>query len=70
MTKKKKKVVKAEKFLNHDYYFSTVWPYLTPSIKNNILNIIAEGKGIIPYEIIIDMNSFFLKPDKEYLGEN
>ena len=64
----KKKAVKAliEKFLNHHYYFSTVWPYLTPSIKNNILNIIAEGKGVIPYEIIIDMNSSFLKPDKEF----
>ena len=64
----KKKAVKAliEKFLNHHYYFSTVWPYLTPSIKNNILNIIAEGKGIIRYKIIIDMNSFFLKPVKEF----
>ena len=64
----KKKAVKAliEKFLNHHYYFSTVWPYLTPSIKNNILNIIAEGKGVIPYEIIIDMNSSFLKPDKKF----
>ena len=64
----KKKAVKAliENFLNHHYYFSTVWPYLTPSIKNNILNIIAEGKGIIRYKIIIDMNSFFLKPVKEF----
>ena len=63
-----KKAVKAltENFLNHHYYFSTVLPYLTPNIKNNILNIIAEGKGIIPYEIIIDMNSFILKPDKEF----
>ena len=68
LTDDEKKAVKSltENFLNHHYYFSTLWPYLTPSIKNNILNIIAEGKGIKPYEIIIDMDSFFLKPDKGF----
>ena len=30
------------------------------STKNKILDIIAEGKGIIPYEKIADMNSMFL----------
>ena len=34
--------------------------------KNKILEIIAEGKGVIPYEIIVDMESFFIKPDKEF----
>ena len=30
------------------------------------MEIIAEGKGVIPYEIIVDMESFFIKPDKEF----
>ena len=65
---KKKKAVKAftDQFFNHHYYFSTVWPYLTSKIKNKILDIIADGKGIILYEIIGDMNSLLLTPDKEF----
>ena len=30
------------------------------------MEIIAEGKEIIPYEIIVDMESFFINPDKEF----
>ena len=50
----------AEKFLNEHYYFSTVWSYLPINKKNKILEIIAEGKGAIPYETIVDMESFSL----------
>ena len=56
----------AEKFLNEHYYFSTVWAYLSVNKKPKILEIIAEGKGVTPYEIIVDMESFFIKPDKEF----
>ena len=56
----------AEKFLNYHYYFSTVYPYLPVNKKNKVLEIIAEGRGVIPYEIIVDMESFFIKPDKEF----
>ena len=41
-------------------YFSEVWKYLSDPQKNKILDIIAEGKGIIPYEKKADMNSMFL----------
>ena len=34
--------------------------------KDKILEIISEGKGIIPCEIIVDMESFFIKPDSEF----
>ena len=34
--------------------------------KNKILEIISEGKGIIPYKIIADMKSFFIKSDHEF----
>ena len=55
-----------EKFLNEHFYFSTVWPYLSFKKKEKILEIISEGKGIIPYEIIVDMESFFIKPENDY----
>ena len=46
-------------FLNQHYYFSTVWPYLNSQKKNKKnLEIVSEGKGVIPYEMIIDMHSF------------
>ena len=59
-----------EKFLNQHYYSSTVWPYLNSNKQNKILEIISEGKGIIPYEIIVDMESFFVKPDNEFWAES
>ena len=34
--------------------------------KNKILDIILEGKGIIPYEKIVDMNSMFLTPENVF----
>ena len=55
-----------EKSLNQNYYFSTVCPYLNSNKQNKILEIISEGKGIISYEIIADMESFFIKPNNEF----
>ena len=37
--------------------------------KSKILEIIAEGKGIIPYEKIVDMNSIFLTPENDVFFE-
>ena len=37
--------------------------------KSKILEIIAEGKGIIPYENIVDMNSMFLTPENDVFFE-
>ena len=59
-----------EKFLNEHFYFPTVWPYLSFKKKEKILEIISEGKGIIPYEIIVDMESFFIKPENEFWEKN
>ena len=49
-----------EQYFNQHYYFSTVWPFLNSKKKEKILEIVSEGKGIIPYELIIGMESFFL----------
>ena len=47
-------------------YFSEVWKYLSDQQKNKSLNIIAEGKEIIPYEKIADMNSMFLMLENNF----
>ena len=68
-TLKKEEKKAAEKltweFFNQNYYFSTVWPYLTQKLQEKILDIITSGKGIIPYELIVDMKSLLLMPDDE-----
>ena len=56
----------AEKFLNEHFYFSTVWPYLSLKKKEKILEIISESKGIIPHKLIVDMESFYIKPKTDF----
>ena len=51
--------------LNEHYCFCTVWPYLSLKQNNKILEAISEGKGIIPYKIIVNMKSFIIKPENE-----
>ena len=53
-------------FLNQHYYFSTAWPYLNSQKKEKISEIVSEAKGVIPYEMIIDMQSFFITPKKDF----
>ena len=55
-----------EKFLNEHYYFSTIWRYLSFKKKEKILDIIAEGKGVVPYELIVDVQSFFIRPENDF----
>ena len=68
LTLQEKTAVKnlAEKFLNKHHYFSTIWPYLSINKKKKILEIIMEEKGVIPYEIIVDVEYFFIKLDKDF----
>ena len=72
LTIEEKNAVKklTEKFLNEHYYFCAVWPYLSLKKKDKILEIISEGKEIILYEIIVDLESFFIKPENEFWGKN
>lgn len=67
-TLEKGKVEKlTRQFFNQDHYFSTIWLYVSPNIQQEILNNVSSGKGIIPYELIIDMESLLLIPDdKEF----
>ena len=34
--------------------------------KEKILEIVSERKGVIPFEMIIDMQSFFITPEKDF----
>ena len=60
LTNTEKNAVKkiTEKFLNQHYYFCTEWPYLSIEKKYKIFEIISTGKGIIPDELIINIESF------------
>ena len=47
-----------EKFLNQHHYFCTIRPYLSNQKKDKILDIISTGEGIIPYELIVNIEIF------------
>ena len=55
-------------FLKNHQYFSTVWAFLPPTQQEKIFKITCEGKGkgVIPYEIVTGLNSFFLKPENDF----
>ena len=54
------------KFLEKHSYFSKEWYKLNQATKNKIVNIISKGKGAIPYEKIIDINSLDIKPENDF----
>ena len=69
----KSKTVMNSFLKNHQYfstenhqYFSTVWPFLPPTKQAKISNITCEGKGVIPYELVTGLNSFFSKPESNF----
>ena len=51
MSDEEKMVVKKliEQFFNQHYYFGTVWLFLNSKKKEKNLEIVLEGKGVIPY---------------------
>ena len=61
LSDEEKRAVKTltEQVFNQHYYFSEIWSYLGNYQKNKVLKIVSEGKGIILYELIAGMNSFF-----------
>ena len=53
-------------YLEKHQHFSDVWTFLPPFIQEKILQITCEGKGIIPYEMVKDMYSFYIKPENDF----
>ena len=63
----KKSIVETVDFyLKRHSYFSNIWQSLDQNNKNKILEIISKGKGAIPYEKIVDINSLDIVPEKEF----
>ena len=54
------------KFIEKHVYFSKIWFTLNQETKNKIVSIISKGKGAIPYEKIIDINSLNLVPESDF----
>ena len=54
------------KFLTNHYYFSTIWSFISGFDQEKILKITCEGKGVIPYELVKDINSFLLEPENDF----
>ena len=48
-----------KQIFNQHHYYREFWPYLSVDQKNKVLEIFSEGRGIIPYELIVGMHSVF-----------
>ena len=62
-----------EQFFNQHYYFSTARPvqgkakpFLDSRKKEKKLEIVSDGKGVIPYELVIGMEPFLLTLENEF----
>ena len=55
-----------QQFFKQHHYFSNVWAFLNSEKQKKNLEIVLEGKGIIFYELVIGMDSFFLTPEKDF----
>ena len=58
--------IEMNSFLKNHHYFSTIWAFFPPTKQNEILKITCEGKGVIPYELVTGLNSFFQTPENEF----
>ena len=55
-----------QSFLTNHYYFSKIWSNLNQIDKEKILDIVSKGKGALPYEKIINVNSLEIIPEKDF----
>ena len=67
-TEHEKNMIKqlTSQFISRHIHFGPVWRDLNIVEQENIFDIIAEGKGIIPYEKIVDTNSLDIVPEKNF----
>ena len=63
MKQRKRMLKKQLQFLSYHPYFSNVWASLNIEKKKKILDVIASGKGVMPYEKINSMHSLKLRPE-------
>ena len=60
---KNRVAVLTKQFLMQNRYFSKTWLMLTEKQKNQVLKIIASGKGVIPYEKIDVIDAWQKEPE-------
>ena len=65
-TEKESITASVEFFTKQHYYFSNIWLMLDHKDKEKILDIISKGKGALPYEKIVDINSLEIMPEKNF----
>ena len=65
-TEKQNIKIAAEEFIQKHIYFGQVWPTLEKKDREKILEMIVEGKGVMPYEKICTINSLLSKPEKDF----
>ena len=68
LEEKENTVKTTDSFLKKHSYFSNVWQSLDQNNKNKILEIISKGKGSIPYELIADIHSLDITPEKFFFN--
>ena len=59
-----------KQFISQHDYFSLVWKSLPAYQKDGIIEIFSSGKGLIPYEEIINMNSLEISPEKDFFNKD
>ena len=53
-------------FLSRREYFSNIWANLIKDEQNKVLDIVAEGKGALPYEKIVNIDSLQITPEESF----
>ena len=55
-----------QQFIETHSNFKFIWQALEKQDKDKILDLIAEGKGVMPYDKVVDINSILKSPDQKF----
>ena len=57
---------KNQQFIENHNYFNQVWKTLKQEDRDKILDLIAEEKGFMPYEKVLNAKRLLSKPDQDF----
>ena len=57
-----------QQFMENHSYFNHVWKSLKLEDKDKILDLIAEGKSVMPYEKVLNASSLLTKPEEDFFS--
>ena len=55
-----------QQFIEDHTYFKYVWQTLKIDDRYKILDLVAEGKGVMPYEKVVNIDSLSSSPDQNF----